>query len=364
MDTTKTFIFSETMTITSTALFPNPSPPPLFQYWRLEHNENRWLWAHHWLGSAKYKAHRRRRKIANGTWTVAELDKRFPCPGERHGRYGKYGCWCDGGATVPLYGICYLWESVPVLIYHPDGTITIRNDYKKKLINYLSPARVMNWRHYISKHNDDPMRPPWHRGREITERALWHNSDPRTPDRWTKCRQCSGDGNRHSVTWDGSSYKPVVLDGECYTCDGLGKRNYGNRQVPQLLRDIAKTGAFRVDNTGLLIAPNLAKFEFKAVTPYVKLHPGGTFPKKNYGYELLSSSNPNNLSVLGTLYRLIPEINNGAVCPVCNMTKTIADCIIDLNDNHGWTLPQVADWLDTLDANLRFPTPQREEVTQ
>ncbi len=36
----------------------------------------------------------------------------------------------------------------------------------------------------------------------------------------------------------------------------------------------------------------------------------------------------------------------------------IANTIIHLNDDHRWTREQIADWLDTLDVDLRFQTPE------
>lgn len=39
----------------------------------------------------------------------------------------------------------------------------------------------------------------------------------------------------------------------------------------------------------------------------------------------------------------------------------VADLIIHLNDNHKWTREQIADWLETLDVDLRFPTPKETE---
>lgn len=42
----------------------------------------------------------------------------------------------------------------------------------------------------------------------------------------------------------------------------------------------------------------------------------------------------------------------------CNIerlwTSALINVIIHLNDNHEWTRTQIADWLDTLDLDLRF----------
>ena len=39
-------------------------------------------------------------------------------------------------------------------------------------------------------------------------------------------------------------------------------------------------------------------------------------------------------------------------CPA----QRLVDLVIHLNDSHHWSREQIADWLDTLDADLRFGT--------
>jgi hypothetical protein len=41
----------------------------------------------------------------------------------------------------------------------------------------------------------------------------------------------------------------------------------------------------------------------------------------------------------------------------------VRDAIINLNDVHTWTREQIADWLDTLDVDLRFKTPEDKQLT-
>lgn len=50
----------------------------------------------------------------------------------------------------------------------------------------------------------------------------------------------------------------------------------------------------------------------------------------------------------------LPGIFENAKHPVNNSVQQIRSIIIDLNDHHGWTREQVADWLETLDVDLRF----------
>lgn len=47
-------------------------------------------------------------------------------------------------------------------------------------------------------------------------------------------------------------------------------------------------------------------------------------------------------------------------CPVCKNTLDatfLRDTIIHLNDHHKWPREQIAEWLDTLDHDLRFKVP-------
>lgn len=54
---------------------------------------------------------------------------------------------------------------------------------------------------------------------------------------------------------------------------------------------------------------------------------------------------------------LIPGLNHqGTLCPECfdedSTCWALHDLIVHLNDQHDWTLMQLADWLDTLPYDL------------
>jgi hypothetical protein len=60
------------------------------------------------------------------------------------------------------------------------------------------------------------------------------------------------------------------------------------------------------------------------------------------------------------LAALMPDIHATVKYPcACSgiLNNSVHDVIIHLNDTDRWTRERIADWLDTLDLNLRFPTP-------
>ena len=70
-------------------------------------------------------------------------------------------------------------------------------------------------------------------------------------------------------------------------------------------------------------------------------------------------------TVTNTLARQIPGLSETVSCPVKTKTPDGGDCpyvndvmriVVHLNDNHRWTREQVADWLETLDVDLSFPS--------
>lgn len=52
----------------------------------------------------------------------------------------------------------------------------------------------------------------------------------------------------------------------------------------------------------------------------------------------------------------LPDLNKMTNCPSksCGKGFSISNVIIHLNDTHEWTRERIADWLETLDANLKF----------
>lgn len=68
--------------------------------------------------------------------------------------------------------------------------------------------------------------------------------------------------------------------------------------------------------------------------------------------------------VLDTLKKVIPNIDTlKAKHPVSGGSSYLLEIIISLNDYHKWTREQIADWLETLDLDLRFQSPGEEVNT-
>lgn len=59
-----------------------------------------------------------------------------------------------------------------------------------------------------------------------------------------------------------------------------------------------------------------------------------------------------------------PKPKNDEDAGLCNWSMTqensIPDTIMHLNDRHKWTREEIADWLETLDVDLRFKTPEQK----
>lgn len=63
-------------------------------------------------------------------------------------------------------------------------------------------------------------------------------------------------------------------------------------------------------------------------------------------------------SIIDELADAIPAVRANVKHPIENEQQTLAKVIISLNDSYDWTREQIADWLDTLDLDLKFPTPE------
>jgi hypothetical protein len=78
-------------------------------------------------------------------------------------------------------------------------------------------------------------------------------------------------------------------------------------------------------------------------------------------------------AVTNALHDAIPGLNARVTCPAsdCEQNRTIWDMVQHLNDHHEWTREAIADWSETLDADLTVsdeppkhrPQPQVVEVT-
>lgn len=81
--------------------------------------------------------------------------------------------------------------------------------------------------------------------------------------------------------------------------------------------------------------------------------------KKAYLHGMVGKKPKSNHAMVTQLVAHIPGINESAKCPECSSVSPIFHMIQHINDVHRWKREEIADWLETLDADL---TVQAEAV--
>lgn len=284
-------------------------------------------------------------------------------------------------------GIAVRWHATHIVTYHPDGTQTL----------YMGGYDTVTTKRYINEYSAAHVSSAG--GRKIdgvkVYTALWHPSDPRTPSKVQQCRargckgtgtvpyecygpdwcyrrapECSGDhehlykhsGARRSQCEHGEHKRHPAGRHKCYRCDGTGKVEYGDRPIPTPMHCYTE---YRIDHTGRVLdhgwGASMQGVGKESPPAIASLHPTLAPAKPDIGDH-----------VLRTLRSTFPAAFRDAriACPACTTRDdkhwspagakpldTLDRIIICLNDSHKWTREQVADWLDTLDLDLRFPTP-------
>lgn len=292
--------------------------------------------------------------------------------------------------------IALVLHSTAVVTYHRDGTYTI---YGGGWNTVTTKARIKDY---------SPARPSsdGHNGWAVG----WTGEI--TPPRVQKCRTCKGRGRwmaddecygprmwgdtycpggrteyavpyTHSTTgdftsnWDehsASRYVVPCLHGkeerhptepcghdewkrhvygqserECYRCKGEGIVDYGSNRVPIT---VDASTPYRVNSDG----------EYLESLPYAPNAGDGYSPKKSthyYGVPIAAKpAGPHIGSDLADdLAAILPDLEAQVKHPVSGDRASLRTTIVSLNDTHHWSRERVADWLDTLDLNLRFPVP-------
>ena len=75
--------------------------------------------------------------------------------------------------------------------------------------------------------------------------------------------------------------------------------------------------------------------------------------------QLGEPSAPSASQVVADLARMLPDLLKQVLCPACyayDLSATLQRQVQHLNDAHQWTREAIADWLETLDVDLSFPT--------
>jgi len=190
---------------------------------------------------------------------------------------------------------------------------------------------------------------------------------PRTPADVRKCRGCYGSG----VTARGWS-----KGSECYGCKGTGSRDYGSQLIPL---EMEASDALTIMPDGTMTVrespANVPTYSCKCTmclggySSWQEAHYAAawdkpaqisTFATAGYVAAVTSTVESTGYAYAGkALTSVLPGLDTRTVCPVkdCEDSSTVYATVMHLNDDHGWTRQAVADWLDTLDADLTFPIP-------
>jgi hypothetical protein len=137
----------------------------------------------------------------------------------------------------------------------------------------------------------------------------------------------------------GQATRHALPNSTCYRCAGVGRYDYGSREVHYAWSGEPLT----IDVNGYPVGP-----EYVPPT-------SSSAPVKATSY-----------SDSGALLRtVLPALETARVdCPACaddprnpSQEMILSSMVIHLNDTHRWAREAIADWLETLDVDLSFPVP-------
>jgi hypothetical protein len=154
-------------------------------------------------------------------------------------------------------------------------------------------------------------------------------------------------------------------DVSCHRCDGQGRVDYGSQRIPIT---VSAYQAYRVDSAGTFLHLGEIKgqpdstpyapasgYPPSAVAKWQKLH------SHNHWDAPISPAAPASpydagSEVADALAAVLPDVERFVAHPVNGRSDKLRTIIVTLNDSHGWSRERIADWLETLDLDLRFPT--------
>lgn len=143
-----------------------------------------------------------------------------------------------------------------------------------------------------------------------------------------------------------SSHKTGTREVECWQCYGTGVQDYGSKSIPL----VWSAGTVTISDAGELVSENGTEH------PYCPPRHSAVTYKPKPAPVSSASADVMGAEVADRLAALLPGMNESARCPQCGQASRVRHVIVHLNDAHHATREVIADWLETLDADLTFPT--------
>jgi hypothetical protein len=263
---------------------------------------------------------------------------------------------------VTTDAISVVLHNTSVVTYHRSGEFTI---YGGGWNSVTTKARIREWSPIRSLYSVDGA---W---------VVGHTGETTAP-RVQKCRTCKGRarwmetdycyGKRY--VWDGPTnqgYQPCEhgqterhATGEseraCYRCNATGTVDYGSKPVPIT---VTASQAFTVDTEGTYLGlADPVHAPMNGYPPSAKYSHSSGYYGHSFPYNPpASSSTPDTYGaeLVDSLAEILPNVRAMVRHPVTTSPVTLERAIVSLNDSHGWTRERIAEWLETLDLDLRFP---------
>lgn len=290
--------------------------------------------------------------------------------------------------------IAVVLHDTAVVTYHRDGNFTIYGGgwntvTTKQRIGAWSPMRVYSDGHgeWVVGDTGEKTPPRVTKCRSCSGRGHWMEDDwCRGPSRWG-VGYCTGGRTEHRIPYDPkernwdehyeSRYEVPCEHGQadghptapcqhdqwerhttgrservCYRCDGEGRCDYGSKPIPIT---VTSWTPFLVDADGKYLGTvdekPTAYTEYGYSLKHDKKKSKATLVEHHTEVQYHYGS-----GIVDQLAALIPNIRARVKNPVTGAMDSLNTVIVVLNDTHKWSREQIADWLDTLDLDLRFPT--------
>lgn len=182
--------------------------------------------------------------------------------------------------------------------------------------------------------------PGWHRKRCEGARLSWPDGYS-SPAITTPCEHGRMETGSHPVEpcehGEMERHRTGESERTCHRCKGEGRVDYGSKPIPVT---VSASQAYRVDAAGTYLGNVDSPSHYSSASYKSKPAP----PVHTYGSSLVDS-----------LKSVIPNVRATVVHPTTGTEMPLSEAIVNLNDAQRWSRERIADWLETLDLDLRFP---------